>query len=89
MYSVLKENYIDIPNELWEVGHKDPNNPDNSEKNLVYQPPIQGKSRDGYKYDDLGILKYPTSQELERKFDKYYSIEEQKKIYEFLSKKFN
>src|ERR1035437_3468709 len=60
----LVDNYINVPNEKWEVGHLDPNNPDGSEENLVYQPPIQGKFRDRFKFDKMGLIKYPTPNEL-------------------------
>lgn len=80
-------NYINIPNDKWEIGHMDPNNPNITEENLVYQPPIQGKFRDRFKFDNIGLIKYPTPQELENNFDKYYSIEEQKVMLEILLKR--
>jgi hypothetical protein len=85
----LKHNYIDVPNDKWEIGHKDPNDPDISEEKLVYQPPIQGKFRDRFKFDDFGLIKFPTPQELEKNFDKYYSKDEQKIILNILSEKIN
>lgn len=80
-------NYIDIPNDKWEIGHMDPNDPDISEEKLVYQPPIQGKFRDRFKFDNIGLIKFPTPQELENNFDKYYSEEEQKTILNILLKR--
>jgi hypothetical protein len=80
-------NYIDIPNDKWEIGHMDPNDPDISEEKLVYQPPIQGKFRDRFKFDNIGLIRFPTPQELENNFDKYYSEEEQKIIFSILNKR--
>ena len=42
----VQTNYIDIPNDKWQIGHKDPFNPSNTSSNLVYQPPIQARYRD-------------------------------------------
>lgn len=85
----ISKNYLEVPNNKWELGHMDPNNPNPSENDIVYQPPIQGRYRDRFKYDKLGLTKYPTPQELDENFDKYYSEEEQKKLYQILKKKFD
>lgn len=82
-------NYINVPNDKWEVGHMDPNNPNVCEENLVYQPPIQSKYRDRFKFDNIGLLRYPTPQELSNNIDLYYSEEEQKKILNILLTKYN
>lgn len=83
----LTYNYIDIPNDKWEIGHMDPNDPNVSDEKLVYQPPIQGKFRDRFKYDSMGLIKLPTPQELNKNMDKYYSKEEQIKILDILKKR--
>lgn len=85
----LMENYIDIANDKWQKGHKNPDIDDNSEENLVYQPPIQGKFRNRFKFDSIGLLKIPTSSELIENFDIYYTIEEQQNISNNLNKKFH
>ena len=41
--STIKTDYIDVPNSLWQLGHKNPGSTDNSNENFVLQPPIQGK----------------------------------------------
>lgn len=84
----ISVNYTDIKNDDWQIGHKDPNSTDSSEENLIYQPPIQGRYRDRFKFDDIGLTKWPTTRELENNFNKYYSDEEQMKILEILSSKF-
>jgi hypothetical protein len=83
----VQENYIDVPNDKWQIGHKDPSKP-TAENNVIYQPPIQGKYRDRYKFDDLGLTKYPTVSELLKNLDKYYSVEEQQELFDALSKKY-
>lgn len=76
-----RENLLDIPNDQWQVGHLDPTIGDASEKNLAYQPPIQGKFRDRFKWDSLFQRMWPTAEkELIPKMDEYYTEKEQKLI---------
>lgn len=37
----IMEEYIHIPNEKWQLGHRNPCSGDNSWRNMVLQPPIQ------------------------------------------------
>ena len=85
-----REKVIDVPNEKWQVGHLDPTIGDSSEKNLAYQPPIQGKYRDRFKFCKSFIKMWPTAKELvnKNKISIYYTEEEQKILYEALKKKF-
>lgn len=85
-----REYIIDVPNEKWQVGHLDPTIGDSSEKNLAYQPPIQGKYRDRFKFCKSFIKMWPTAKELvnKNKISIYYTDEEQKILYEALKKKF-
>jgi len=83
-----KKNLIDIPNEEWQIGHLDPTVGDSSEKNLAYQPPIQGKYRDRFKFDAFFLKMWPTASELIPKMNEYYTDKEQKAIYEALKVKF-
>ena len=62
--STIKADYIDVPNSLWQLGHKNPGSTDNSNNNLVLQPPIQGKYRDNYIFIDT-LTKFPTPNKLE------------------------
>lgn len=55
----IQKNYIDIPNEKWQLGHKNPDTDDSSNSNLVLQPPIQGRYRDDYIFLDT-LTKSPT-----------------------------
>jgi hypothetical protein len=84
-----KKNVIDIPYEEWQVGHLDPTKPDASEENLAFQPPIQAKYRNRFKWDSLFHKMWPTASELIPKFDTYYTEDEQKKIFAALKKKFD
>lgn len=83
-----RKNLIDIPNEEWQVGHLDPTIDDASEKNLAYQPPIQGKYRNRFKWDANFMKMWPTASELVPKMDDYYTLTEQRAIYEGLKAKF-
>jgi hypothetical protein len=83
-----KKNLIDVPNEEWQIGHLDPTINDASEKNLAYQPPIQGKYRDRFKFDAFFLKMWPTASELVPKINEFYTEKEQKIIYEALKKKF-
>lgn len=62
--STIKFDYIDVPNNLWQLGHKNPNSIDNSSNNLVLQPPIQAKYKDSYIFIDT-LTKIPTPNKLE------------------------
>lgn len=57
--STIKNDYIDVDNKLWHLGHKNPESEDNSSNNLVLQPPIQAKYKDKYIFIDT-ITKIPT-----------------------------
>lgn len=67
--STIKTDYIDVPNELWQLGHKNPESTNNSSNNLVLQPPIQGKYRDNYIFIDT-ITKFPVPRKLQSMIDK-------------------
>lgn len=83
-----KKILLDVPNQEWQIGHLDPTIDDASEKNLAYQPPIQGKYRNRFKFDEWFLKMWPTAQELAPKFDIYYTEIEQRILYESLKKKF-
>ena len=61
--STITTDYIDVPNSLWQLGHKNPGSDDSSAENLVLQPPIQGRYRDNYIFIDT-LTKFPTPQKL-------------------------
>jgi hypothetical protein len=75
-----KKNVIDIPNDKWQIGHLDPTIGDASEKNLAYQPPIQGKFRDRFKWCSFFQRMWPTAKELIPNFKEYYTEAERKEI---------
>jgi len=84
-----RENLVDVPNKDWQIGHLDPTIPDASEKNLAFQPPLQARYRNKYKWDPLFHTMWPTAQhELIPHFDRYYTEDEQRLIYEKLKEKF-
>ena len=55
----LISRYLDVPNNKWQIGHKNPDIEDNSSNNLVLQPPIQCSYRDNYIFIDT-FTKIPT-----------------------------
>ena len=61
--STIRSDYINVPNDLWQLGHKNPESQDNSTNNMVLQPPIQGKYRDNYIFIDT-LTKFPTPSKL-------------------------
>ena len=83
-----QDNLVGVPNEQWQVGHLDPTIADASEQNLAYQPPIQGKFRDRFKWCPLFQRMWPTAKELIPKFNDYYTEAEQKDMLAALKKKF-
>jgi hypothetical protein len=54
---------------MWQLGHKNPGSTDNSNENLVLQPPIQGKYRDNYIFIDT-LTKIPMPNKLEIMIEK-------------------
>jgi hypothetical protein len=82
-----RDNLIDIPNSEWQVGHLDPTIGDASENNLAYQPPIQGKYRNRFKWDSMFQRMWPTAKEWISKMDEYHTEEEQKEMLEALKAK--
>jgi hypothetical protein len=57
--STIQHDYVDVPNESWQLGHKNPESEDNKSSNLILQPPIQAKYRDKYIFLDT-LTKIPT-----------------------------
>ncbi len=55
--------YVNIPNKKWQLGHKNPDSHDNTSKNLILQPPIQGRYRDNYIFIDT-LTKIPTPKKI-------------------------
>lgn len=63
--STIKNDYIDIPDDKWQLGHKNPGNIDNTNNNLILQPPIQSKYRDDYLFFDT-LTKMPLPNKLDK-----------------------
>lgn len=83
-----RKRITDVPNKQWQLGHLDPTIADASEANLAYQPPIQARYRDRFKWDKLFELMWPTGKELTKNMDKYYTEDEQRNLLAALKKKF-
>lgn len=79
---------LDVPNEEWHIGHLDPTVADTSTDNIVYQPPIQARYRDRFKWDAQFFKMWPTGKELVGNLDKYYTQDEQREIWAVLSLQF-
>jgi len=87
----IKEDYLDIPNNQWQLGHKNPNSGDNSNNNLVLQPPIQAKYRDDFIFINT-LTKIPTPEKFikdDKNNKSYYTTEQQKILYKYLHSKFD
>ena len=78
-------NLTEVPNDQWQKGHLDPTIPNSP---LAWQPPIQGKYRNRFKWDDMFQNMWPTADEWISKMDKYHTEAEQRKMLEALNKKF-
>ena len=61
----MLSSYIDIPNDKWQLGHKNPGSIDNTGSNLILQPPIQAKYRDEYLFFDT-LTKMPLPEKLKK-----------------------
>ena len=67
--STIINDYINLPSCKWQLGHKNPEITDNTNTNLVLQPPIQAKYRDKYVFIDT-LTKIPTP----KTFAKMYKL---------------
>jgi hypothetical protein len=77
----LMGNYIEIPNEEWQLGHKNPEIEDNTNVNMVLQPPIQGKYRDNFIFIDT-FTKIPTPKKLKQMIENTESPYSHKQLIE-------
>lgn len=87
----IKEDYLDVPNNQWQLGHKNPNSGDNHTNNLVLQPPIQAKYKDNFIFIDT-LTKIPTPEKFikdDKNNKSYYTEKQQKILYEYLHSKFS
>jgi hypothetical protein len=62
--STIKHDYLEPPNIAWQLGHKNPGSTNNTDENLVLQPPIQCKYRDNYIFLDT-LTKMPMPKKLQ------------------------
>jgi hypothetical protein len=84
----IKNDYLDIPNDKWQLGHKNPDEPNTDDKeNIVLQPPIQQKYRDKYIFID-SMTKIPTPKYLIKNNFRPYNEKQQMELYMALKKKF-
>jgi len=84
-----RANLTEVPNQEWQIGHLDPTKADASDTNLAFQPPLQARYRDRFKWDTLFHTMWPTAErELIPNMDQYYTEAEQRLIYEKLKEKF-
>jgi hypothetical protein len=67
--STITSDYIEVPNSLWQLGHKNPGSIDNTDNNLILQPPIQSKYRDNYIFID-SLTKFPLPNKLKSLIEK-------------------
>ena len=87
----IKEDYLDVPNNQWQLGHKNPNSGDNHINNLVLQPPIQAKYKDNFIFIDT-LTKIPTPEKFikdDKNNKSYYTEIQQKILYKYLHYKFS
>lgn len=80
--STINSDYISVPNEMWQLGHKNPEYTETN--NLVLQPPIQGKYRDNYIFID-SLTKIPLPQKLKTMITKNEIHFTQKQIDEYIT----
>ena len=60
----LRHEFLDVPAERWQVGHRDPTRPDSDPENVVMQPPGYNQSRrNKFIFDERGFVICPTVDE--------------------------
>ena len=84
----IRCDYLEVSNDKWQLGHRNPDKPDSSSRNLVLQPPIQAKYRDDYVFIDT-LTKMPMPKKLMNNnyIDQIYTEEQQKQLLEYLINK--
>jgi hypothetical protein len=85
--STILNDYINVSNNLWQLGHINPESFDNTNNNLVLQPPIQSKYRDKYIFIDT-ITKIPTPKTIIHLYNKnksLYTKEQLKELKDWLN----
>lgn len=85
--STIKFDYIDVENEKWQLGHKNPCIPQISEletNNLILQPPIQSKYRDDYIFIDV-LTKIPLPKKLKKMIEKKEIVFTQQQIQDYIN----
>lgn len=83
-----RKNLVDVPNAEWQEGHLDPTL-DTMEKNLAWQPPLQARYRNHFKWDNIFHRMWPTAAHLiEKDFTEYYTEAEQRALLAALKVKF-
>jgi len=63
--STIQNDYINVNNDKWQLGHKNPGSIDNSKNNLILQPPIQSKYKNDYLFFD-SLTKMPLPNKLNK-----------------------
>ena len=82
------DNLVNVPVENWQVGHLDPTIGDASERNLAFQPPLQAKYRNRFKWDSFFHRMWPTGDEWISHMDEFHTEAEQRAMLEALKAKF-
>lgn len=81
----LTTNFFDVPVEKWDVGHAN----GTASSILVAQPgPYQRSRRDGWMFDDKGLVKAPRLPYLTENLDEFYTEEEQLELLRTLRHRF-
>lgn len=83
----IQTDYINVANDKWQLGHKNPENPTSELNNIVLQPPIQQKYRDNYIFIDT-LTKIPTPKLLIKNNFEPFTESQQLELFKALKKKF-
>jgi len=83
-----RKNLVEVPSAEWQLGHLDPTVGDASESNLAWQPPLQARYRNRFKWDPLFHRMWPTGEELVAKMGDFYTDKEQRLLLAALKAKF-
>jgi hypothetical protein len=81
--STIKHDYVDVPNDKWQLGHKNPGSIDNSITNQVLQPPIQPKYRDDFIFIDT-LTKIPLPLKMKKMLQKGEIVFTNQQIQDYL-----
>ncbi len=69
----LRKNILDVPEESWQLGHRNPSLPLEADNVVMQSPRYNQPRRDRFIFDEWGLVLCPTAAELSANLRRYYA----------------